>query len=149
MIVAVHADRRSIAVVGAALIREGRCLVTRRGPGQDQPGRWEFPGGKLEPGETPREALVRELAEELGIAAEVGELLGRGEATIGDRRIRLRVFEARWTEGRIRPRQHDRYRWVGPGELGELRWARADLPLLPRVAERLRRDGSDSEGTPA
>ena len=68
-------------VVGAAIVRDGRCLVAKRSPTMRAPGKWEFPGGKVEVGETPHDALVREISEELGVTIEVGALLGRGTAT--------------------------------------------------------------------
>lgn len=132
----------SIEVVGAAVLRNGRCLVARRGPDQDQAGHWEFPGGKVEPGETPQEALARELREELGIRVEVGPRLGRSEVRMGERTIALAVFEARWLGGAVTLRDHDRCLWAALADLPGLDWAPADVPLVPRVMSRL-------AGTPA
>jgi 8-oxo-dGTP diphosphatase len=130
-------DESAIEVVGAAILRRGRCLVTRRGPQQDQAGAWELPGGKVEEGETPAAALARELHEELGIRVEVGRALGRAEARVGRRTIALTVYEARWLDGEIVPREHDRWLWATAADMRNLRWAPADVPLVPRVAERL------------
>ena len=66
----------AVHVVGAAIMNDGRCLAAQRGPSMQMAGKWEFPGGKVEPGETPEVALTRELREELAISAEVGEWLG-------------------------------------------------------------------------
>ena len=70
---------KRIAVVGAVLVRDGRILAAQRGEGMSLAGRWEFPGGKIEPGETPQETLRREIAEELGCRIEIGELVARTE----------------------------------------------------------------------
>ena len=78
-----------IHVVGAAIIEKDRCLVARRGPGMALAGYWEFPGGKVEPGESPEVALVREIREEMGIGIEVGNWIGRGESVVHGRRIVL------------------------------------------------------------
>ena len=84
-----------LSVVGAALLRGGRCQAARRGPGMPLAGKWEFPGGKLERGEAPEAALARELREELGVEARVEELLGRGEVFAEGRHVALDVYAAR------------------------------------------------------
>jgi 8-oxo-dGTP diphosphatase len=91
----------------------------------------------VEEGETPAAALARELHEELGIRVEVGRALGRAEARVGRRTIALTVYEARWLDGEIVPREHDRWLWATAADMRNLRWAPADVPLVPRVAERL------------
>lgn len=130
---------KALHVVGAALLRGGRCLVAQRSERMSMPLKWEFPGGKVEPGETPEAALLRELREELGVEAEVHEHLGRGESANAARRIVLDVYAARLTGGDPVPREHARVRWVGPDELGRLDWPEADLPILGALRERLRR----------
>ena len=125
-------------VVGAALIRDGRCLATRRGPGVSLAGKWEFPGGKIEPGETPEAALARELKEELDIDAEIGPWLGRGFNTTDDGRpVVLDVYEAYWDGRPVTLHDHDLSRWCEPFELDGLEWAPADVPILPAVRRRL------------
>lgn len=96
-------------------------------------GRWEFPGGKVEPGETPEAALARELREELGIVVAVGECLGWCETTTGDRRLTLGVFATRCVSGEPTISEHEAIRWVTAAELPDLDWAAADLPHLPAV----------------
>lgn len=130
----------AIHVVGAAILSEGRCVATRRSARMAHPGKWEFPGGKVEPGESPRQALRREVAEELGIAIAVGEFLARGQAPLGgsQRLIRLDVYAARWTGGEMRLAEHDRWGWFGPDGLEALAWPAADLPAVARVVELLR-----------
>lgn len=124
---------REIFVVGAAIVRKGRCLVARRGANMSAPGRWEFPGGKVEFGETARDALQRELREELAIGIEVHESLGVGTVEEPTRRIVLEVFRAKWIDGTLNLREHAEVRWVGADDLDGLDWADADRPVLPAV----------------
>lgn len=128
----------TVHVVGAAIIDGDRCLVAQRGPGMPLPGAWELPGGKVEPGEDPREALRREIAEELGIRVEVGEFLGQGSARAGGRLVQLDVYLARWQSGEIALAEHQGWRWVSAEELPALAWAAADLPVLPALDAHLR-----------
>lgn len=111
-----------------------------------EPGLWEFPGGKVEDGESPAEALEREIAEELGCRIQAGAVIGTGRARSGGLEIRLDVLEARLVEGEPEPREHAAIRWE-PGEaLPALAWAPADVPVVPAVVqwiERLRR-GSEA-----
>lgn len=102
------------------------------------PGKWEFPGGKVEAGELPVSALARELEEELGIRATIGTWLGRGESHCAGARLVLDVYAVTACSGDPRPREHARVRWVGEGDLDALDWASADIPLIPAVRAWLR-----------
>jgi len=124
-------------VVGAAIVQQDRCLAARRGPQMALPGKWEFPGGKVERDEDPRQALARELKEELEIVASIGDLLGRGTAQGGARPIQLDVYAATIVEGVPTALEHDRLRWVNVEELHSLDWAEADIPVLEAVARLL------------
>lgn len=119
-----------IHVVGAAIERDGTILAARRSAQMSLPGKWEFPGGKVEAGETPEASLARELREELGIEVEVGEFVASGEVPKGERVIRLDVYLCEWTNGELVAREHDALRWVRPDEMHELEWARADWPAV-------------------
>lgn len=127
-----------IEVVAAAIAHSGRCLVAERGPRMTLAGKWEFPGGKVEPGESPEAALRREIREELGVDVEVGERLGSGSARVGDKVIRLDVYAARLRAGEITRSEHSRIAWVGADELASYDWAEADVPSVPAVANWLR-----------
>ena len=87
-------DLKTIHVVGAAILQGNKCLVAQRGPGMSLEGKWEFPGGKPEDGETPEAALARELLEELLATATIGAWVGRGESQVGEKRIVLDVYLA-------------------------------------------------------
>ncbi len=116
-------------VVGAAVLRDGRVLVARRTTPPEAAGRWEFPGGKVEPNEAPGSAVVRELREELGCTVAVDGWLD-AEVPIGERHV-LRVALAHVVDGEPVPLEHDRVRWLAPDELEEVDWLEPDRPFLP------------------
>lgn len=122
-------------VVGAAIIRDGRVLAARRAAPDHLAGRWEFPGGKVEQGESVEAALVREIAEELGVSIAVSGWLP-GEAAIGSTHL-LSVALATLESGTPRPTEHDRVRWLARGELAEVDWLEPDRPFLTGVAAAL------------
>jgi 8-oxo-dGTP diphosphatase len=123
-------ERPQVFVVGAAIVQGARALVARRSARMSNALKWEFAGGKLEPGESPEQALVREIEEELGLEIEVGAFLARGGAALETRDIVLDVYLARITGGELVLAEHDAARWVGVDELDELDWAVADLPAV-------------------
>lgn len=120
-------------VVVAAVVRDGdRVLACRRAPGKDAAGRWEFPGGKVESGESPEAALAREIAEELGVRIHVGALLDRTvTARAGGRAIDLACFDCRLDgDAPVASTDHDELCWMPVERLGELDWAEADLAAV-------------------
>ncbi|MFE0106402.1 (deoxy)nucleoside triphosphate pyrophosphohydrolase [Streptomyces sp. NPDC059009] len=120
-------------VVGAALYDDGRLLAARRSAPPELAGGWELPGGKVEPGESCEDALVRELREELGVEAE---LTGRvpGEWALPRGHV-LRVWRARLVSGEPKPLEdHDELRWLGAGEIWSVGWLEADVPAVAAVA---------------
>ncbi|GAA2131150.1 (deoxy)nucleoside triphosphate pyrophosphohydrolase [Kitasatospora kazusensis] len=123
-------------VVGGALIHQGRVLAARRSAPPEVAGYWEFPGGKAEPGETPEQALERELYEELGVRARaVAQLPGRWPVRPG---LELRIWTAELLSGDPQPLEdHSELRWLGPEQLAEVDWLDHDREVLPHVARLL------------
>ncbi|WP_395656867.1 (deoxy)nucleoside triphosphate pyrophosphohydrolase [Nocardioides sp.] len=121
-----------VSVVGAAIIRDGRVLAARRTAPPATAGRWELPGGKVEPGETPEAALVREIVEELACTIAVTGWLP-GQVAIGERHV-LTVAVAELVAGEPQPHEHDAVRWLAAGELGSVDWLDPDRPFLADVA---------------
>lgn len=130
-------------VVGAAIIRHGCVLAARRTTPVEAAGRWEFPGGKVEPGESAESALVREIGEELGCPIEVTAWLG-GSVPIRETH-ELRVATARLLGGEPVPHEHDAVRWLGPEDLDDIDWLDPDRPFLPQLRELLL-DGEPLDG---
>ena len=128
----------SVHVVGAAITQGHRCLVAQRGSRGSLAGKWEFPGGKVELGESPSAALAREISEELGLQIGVGQLLGSGTATVGGRLIALDVYAATITAGSVSLREHVQIAWATADDLANFDWAEADVPCLAPVAAWLR-----------
>ena len=131
-------------VVAAAivddLVEPRRLLAARRTRPLHLAGRWEFPGGKVDPGETPEEALHRELREELGVAVELGdEITGpeHGTWVITDRHV-MRLWCARIVEGEPQPLvEHDELAWLAPGEWLTVPWLDADVPIVEELARQV------------
>lgn len=129
------ATRAVVPVVGAAIRRDdGAILAALRSSEMSTPNQWEFPGGKVEPGETHGECLVRELREELAVDIEVGEHVGLGVVDRPGRQIRLDVYECRILAGVPTASEHAELRWVSPDELPQLDWAEADMPIVRILA---------------
>jgi 8-oxo-dGTP diphosphatase len=118
-------------VACALIVREGLVLCTQRGPGMSLPFQWEFPGGKVEAGETAEACIVREISEELSLGVRVVE---RGPSVFHPFRegevLELIPFVCEWVGGEMRLSEHVAARWCGVGELGELDWAEADLGVV-------------------
>ncbi len=114
---------------GLILDEAGRLLAGRRPEGKHLGGKWEFPGGKVEDGESPAEALVRELEEELGVAVDIGQALTPVVWDYGRGQIRLHPFVCRIVAGELHPHEHEEIRWCEKDDLCELDWAAADVPV--------------------
>lgn len=125
-------------VVGAALVEDGRLLAARRSAPVELAGRWELPGGKVEPGETADAALARELREELGVDAEVGERVP-GQWPLRAPYV-LHVWTARLRPGSAAPeplQDHDELRWLGPDEIWDVPWLDQDVPAVRQALAHL------------
>lgn len=121
-------------VVAGALIAGGALLVAQRQRPPELAGLWELPGGKVAAGETERQALVRELREELGVDVEVGPRLGHD---VPSGAVVLRAYQVRMTGGELHPHDHTALRWVSAPDLDELPWVPADRAWLPDLRARL------------
>lgn len=127
------ADEKLLIVSAAAMVDgDGLVLVQRRPDGGAHAGLWEFPGGKLDRGESPEEAIVRELEEELGIGVEMADLRAVGfvSQAWGNRHLLLLLFMCREWRGRPEALHATELRWLRPAELYALAMPPADLPLI-------------------
>ena len=126
-------------IVGAAIVQDGRVLACARADPPEVAGRWEFPGGKVEPGETEAEALIRECVEELGVRVEVGRRVG-GDVPLAHGRAILKVFLARLVDGATPQRlEHAELRWLRRDELHTVDWLPADAPIVDALRNLLDR----------
>ncbi|MGI6038030.1 MAG: (deoxy)nucleoside triphosphate pyrophosphohydrolase [Limnochordia bacterium] len=124
----------STPVAGAIIVHRGKILIGQRKETDSVPLKWEFPGGKIEEGETPQECLQREIWEELSLKVRVGDYFGRSVYAYDHGTIDLVLYWA-YCEGTPlpKPRAHRAIRWVAIEELGEYPWAPADVPLVKEL----------------
>ncbi len=127
--------RRKIRVVGAMIEQDGKYLITQRPATASLPNLWEFPGGRVEAGETDEEALARELREEMGIRVEVGDRVIHVEHAYQDYDIDFCVYRCGLRDGAIQHlRVHD-HRWVRPDELDDYEFPAADEKTIARLLD--------------
>lgn len=119
-----------VRVTAAVIERGGQILIAKRHPGARLGGLWEFPGGKIEDGENPRDCLARELYEEFGIGAEIGEFLLSHVHHYPHLSIELLSYRAVHVAGEFELRDHDEVRWVQPEEMAAYEFSPADLPTV-------------------
>jgi 8-oxo-dGTP diphosphatase len=125
-------------LVVAAVIRHGeRILAAKRLPGGPAGNRWEFPGGKVEHGESPEVALAREIEEELGLPLDIGPLLGEFTTVQASKAIRLRCYWGTVAPGKVALRAHSEVRWCTKPELESLEWADPDIPAVQQLMKLL------------
>lgn len=123
--------------VAAGIIKNGeKILATQRAEGKFA-GKWEFPGGKIEAGETPREAVVREIKEELGVEVSAGEAVDTIEYDYPDFHLSMECFWCELLKGEFQLRVHMNAKWVSADELGDMDWLEADKDLIRKIAEML------------
>ena len=122
-----------ISVVGAVFTSGDQVLAFRRKPGKSAGGKWEFPGGKIEPSELPQDALRRELVEELGVAVNVGDLIDRTSTPVGTNIIDLACYHVTAEEPPSQSSDHDLIRWQPLDHIYDLDWAEPDLPTIARL----------------
>ncbi|EPR76395.1 Mutator mutT protein (7,8-dihydro-8-oxoguanine-triphosphatase) [Leifsonia rubra CMS 76R] len=122
--------KKKISVVGAVIVRDGLILCAQRGADGSLPGMWEFPGGKIEAGESPRDALTREIAEELHCTVAVGELVTTNTHEYDFAIIELTTFFCELLDGTPVLTEHEAVCWLPPEQLMTLEWAPADVPAI-------------------
>jgi 8-oxo-dGTP diphosphatase len=122
---------KPVIEVTCAIIPDGeRVLVTQRSESMPHPLKWEFPGGKLKPGETPENCIIREIREELGVEISVLQLLPSVKHVYAQNCVKLIPFICRIERGAIRLSEHRSYRWVHRSDLEEMDWLDADLEVI-------------------
>ncbi|WP_394514476.1 (deoxy)nucleoside triphosphate pyrophosphohydrolase [Priestia aryabhattai] len=120
--------------VTAAIIKdENRLLIAKRHSKDPLGGKWEFPGGKIEPGETPKECLVREIKEELGVEVKIGPFYDENVYSSQDHDIHLLFYWAEVITGKMIPVVHDDLKWTTIEELVNFDFAPADIPIVKRL----------------
>ncbi len=122
-----------VVVAAAVIIKDGRVLLTRRAEGQHLAGLWEFPGGKLEAGESPEEALVRECREECGIEVEVGQILDVTHHRYPEKDVLLLFYRCALHSGEVRHLQVADHAWVAPVDLDRYPLPPADERIVGRI----------------
>ncbi len=122
-----------IDVTAAILVKDGKVLIAQRKPDDKQPGKWEFPGGKIEVCESARECLKREMLEEFGIEVRVGKFLGESIHHYPHGSIRLLAYLAEWRAGDLTLKDHADYAWAQCDRLNDFDFAPADLPFVRKL----------------
>lgn len=127
---------KTIRVVAAIIRDKDKIFATQRGYGDFQGG-WEFPGGKIEEGETPQEALIREIMEELGVDIAVKELITTIEYEYPTFHLSMDCFWAEIISGDIELKEHQAAKWLAKDELDSIKWLPADISLIDMIREQM------------
>ena len=122
-----------IKVTAAILIIDDKLLIAQRKSGDKLPNKWEFPGGKVENGETPEECLKREMKEEFGIDVSVRGFVGESFYHYDHISIRLLAYRAFWNTGELKIREHQSIEWVTINQIGQFDFAPADIPFVEKL----------------
>ena len=130
---------RSIRVVAAIIEKDGKIFATQRGYG-DYKDWWEFPGGKIEPGESPEEALVREIREELDTEISVGDFLTSVEYDYPKFHMTMDCFMCSIISGRLTLLEHEAARWLAADELWQVKWLPSDIRVIEELEKRMTAD---------
>lgn len=130
---------KTVRVVAAIIIENDKVFATQRGYGEFKDG-WEFPGGKIEPGETPEEAIVREIKEELDTEVEVIELLDTVEYDYPNFHLSRGCFICKIKSGDLVLKEHEAAKWLTKDTLGSVEWLPADMGLVGEIEKYLKED---------
>ena len=124
---------KTINVVAAVIMKEGKVFATQRGYGEFKDG-WEFPGGKVEAGESPEEALRREIREELEVEINVGDLIDTIEYDYPAFHLSMKCYACTIAGGSPHLLEHEASRWLSADQLDSVSWLPADITLIPKIA---------------
>jgi len=127
-------------VAAAVILQNGKVFLGRRAPGENCAGGWEFPGGKIEPGETPEECLKRELQEEFGVCALIKDFIAESVCEYASGSIRLLAYGAELVAGEIKLTVHDQYAWVELDDILAYDLLPADIPIALEL-QKIRSEG--------
>lgn len=129
-------DKKKVTVCAGVIFNQGKILIAQRRLDKSLGGLWEFPGGKIEPGETPDETLKREIKEEFDIDIQVGRYLMETEHEYPDFCLKMYVYQGDWDgKGEIHICDHEQYRFVDLHEIEEFEMPGADVPVLDFIKE--------------
>ena len=137
-------NKKTLRVVAAVICDGGRIFATQRGYGEFKDW-WEFPGGKIEPGETPANALMREIREELDVSVRVGELIDTVEWDYPSFHLSMDCFWCSLAGGEISLKEAEAAKWLTADELEDVSWLPADKDLVRKIREELGRSSADRE----
>lgn len=126
--------RVPVRVVGAVIVKDGLILCAQRATGP-LAGLWEFPGGKVEPDEDQRDALAREIVEELGCRVEVGDEIAVASLSEDSGTVTMTTYKCTLVSGTPAASEHAELKWLAPADLGELEWAPLDVPTVERLTQ--------------
>ena len=124
---------KTINVVAAVIMKKGKVFATQRGYGEFKDG-WEFPGGKVEAGESPEEALRREIREELEVEVNVGDLIDTIEYDYPAFHLSMKCYACTIAGGSPHLLEHEAARWLSADQLDSVAWLPADITLIPKIA---------------
>lgn len=125
-----------IDVVAAAIVKDGKLFCAQRPKGKSLGGYWEFPGGKIENGEDPKTALIREIEEELKSVIKVVEFVNEASYPYDFGTVRMKTFLAVLESGNLELVEHQDSKWLSPEELHTLEWAPVDIPAVQLLQEK-------------
>lgn len=129
---------KTINVVAAVIFKDGKVFATQRGYGEFKDG-WEFPGGKVEEGESPEDALRREIREELEVEINVGELIDTIEYDYPAFHLSMKCYACTIAGGSPHLLEHEAAKWLASTQLNSVDWLPADVTLIPGIAERMKK----------